>query len=471
MWVTVNIPADARPGDYEGALAITAGGKQFDVSMHLEVCGWKMPDPKDFVTFAETIQSPESVAMKYNVELWSDKHFELMSKSHKLIGQLGSRTTYIPLICRTNMGNDQGMVRWVKEGEGKYKHDFTIMEKYLDCVIKYQGKPQMVCFYVWDYHCNVRQNPTGFQNRIPTSKGEVVVSGKDGKEVTLPRYADPAAKALWKPVIDGVRERLAKRGLEKAMAFGLSSDVIPDPAILNLFKELSPGTPWIGQSHGSANYMLEKSVPVCYRLRVWHVKYAQDPDEGRSYGWKNPILEGLFPRTFWLSPPLAPYRHMAEMNLAGTSRGYGRHGADFWGVLKGKSGRTGMLGCRYNSWRNLDIRWTVLGAGRNGAISSHCYEMMREGVQETEARIFIEKAIVGKKITGELAKRCQEILDERTRAMIRGLGHTTTKDTSWWGGPTAKKFWINWFVSSGWEDRSAKLYSAAAEVAKKLGIE
>jgi len=63
---------------------------------------------------------------------------------------VGDKTVYIPLICDTNMGNDESMVRWVKQADGSYKHDLSVMEKYLDAVIKYQGKPTVVCLYVWD---------------------------------------------------------------------------------------------------------------------------------------------------------------------------------------------------------------------------------------------------------------------------------------------------------------------------------
>ena len=42
------------------------------------------------------------------------------------------------------------MVRWIKQPDGSYKHDFTILQKYLDMVVKIQGKPKVVCLYVWD---------------------------------------------------------------------------------------------------------------------------------------------------------------------------------------------------------------------------------------------------------------------------------------------------------------------------------
>ncbi len=72
VWVTVNVPADAKPGDYEGKLTISATGTEpVEVPVKLKVCGWKLPYPHEYVTWADIVQSPESEAGKYKVPLWS----------------------------------------------------------------------------------------------------------------------------------------------------------------------------------------------------------------------------------------------------------------------------------------------------------------------------------------------------------------------------------------------------------------
>ena len=93
-------------------------------------------------------------------------------------------------------------------------------------------------------------------------------------------------------------------------------------------------------------------------------------------------------------------------------------------------------------------------------------------------KIFLEKAIVEKKITGDLAKRCQEVLDERLRYMIRGMSdyqydtyfarYTSNGSDSWWRVPKHVYGHI-WYINTGWEARSQKLFRVAGEVAAKLG--
>ena len=174
---------------------------------------------------------------------------------------------------------------------------------------------------------------------------------------------------------------------------------------------------------------------------------------------------------------------IGEMNITGSQRGFARLGGDFWGVLPGKRGKK-PLAARYpkTSWRNLDIRSRLLAIGKNGAISTHRLEMLREGVQECEARISIEKALLDEnlraKLGKELADKCQAVLDERIHFMRMGvstLGCSSTNswtsyayvDNSWWQIAGGMGYYF--YVGSGWQERSEKLYSAAAEVAKAIG--
>lgn len=105
----------------------------------------------------------------------------------------------------------------------------------------------------------------------------------------------------------------------------------------------------------------------------------------------------------------------------------------------------------------------ILAPGRDGAIATLRYEMLREGIEDTEARIFLEKILdnlARKKLLGdELARRCQDLLDQRVRMnlwTIRGTGNYVS--------------WIG-YAGSGIEARSAKLFDMAAEVAGKLNLQ
>ena len=74
VWVTVSVPPSAKAGNYKGKLAITAeGASPVVVPVELHVANWQLPDPKEFSSHVGLTQSPESVALRYKVAMWSPK--------------------------------------------------------------------------------------------------------------------------------------------------------------------------------------------------------------------------------------------------------------------------------------------------------------------------------------------------------------------------------------------------------------
>lgn len=461
IWVTVNVPADAKAGEYRGKLTIKADGqKDVEVPVRLVVSAFKLPAPKDHVTFVDMIESPESVALCYEVPLWSEKHWALIDRTFQQLARIGNKTAYIPLICKTHFGNSESMVRWVKQADGSYKGDFSIMEKYLDIVQKHLGNPEVVCFYGWDHFVggSYLGRPQGdSQTDIPVS-----LLKEDGtvETIMLPRFETPGAQKIWKPVADELRERMKKRGLEKSIMVGIGSDVRPGKPQVEFWKSMLPEAKWVIHSHPNCREV--SGVPVGYAAVVWMAAFAQDPEIARTYGWRRdehpntPKGQAFahFNRDMVFGHFLTEFRLLAERNISGRQAGFGRNGADFWPVLKDRSGRrTGMLAGRYpeSNWRQLNLKTCLLAPGPDGAISTVRWEMMIEGVQESEARIVIEKALLDPARRATLGEKraveLQDMLDKRTRA-------------STWGWDI-----YGWYVSSGWQEDSAKLFAAAGAVA------
>ncbi|MBA4388095.1 MAG: hypothetical protein C0404_08950, partial [Verrucomicrobia bacterium] len=202
IWITVNVPADAVGGEYRGTLTIGANGqKNVEVPVRLVVSEFVLPAPKDYITFVDMIESPESVALYYDVPLWSEKHWTLIDRTFAQLGRIGNKTVYIPLICKTHFGNSESMVRFVKKGD-TYSGDFTIMEKYLDIVQKHLGNPEVVCFYGWEQwagggYFGQAGNNAAKQTDIPVSQLK-----DDGtvETILLPRFETQEAPKIWKPI-------------------------------------------------------------------------------------------------------------------------------------------------------------------------------------------------------------------------------------------------------------------------------
>jgi hypothetical protein len=102
-------------------------------------------------------------------------------------------------------------------------------------------------------------------------------------------------------------------------------------------------------------------------------------------------------------------------------------------------------------------------------VATERFEMLRLGVQEAEARIAIERALTdpaSKAKLGEApAARCQAVLDERSRCnrWAHNGGYTDK------GQCLTRGLGYGWYAQSGWQERSKKLFDAAAEASAALG--
>jgi len=511
VWVSVTVPEDAAAGTYEGTLSV-AGRK---VPLAITVHDWALPEPKDYVTFVDFVQSPESVALRYGVPLWSDKHFELIGKSFDHLARVGNKSIYLFLTGKTNLGNSDTMIRWIKTGEkplpdgfkppefkpkdGKpsvaattdpvFEHDYSIAERYLDLCIERAGKPLVVIHFLYEGRLGGSQgaSPKSYQGHLvtmidPKTKKLSVYEGPtlNNSNPPFPDYPRQT-EAFWKPVLDGMRERLKKRDLgDETFMIGMNPDLRPGQRTIDLLKRVAPYARWAEQGHGAPSNM--RGMKVGYTTTVWNARFPPDPEAGdrygskRFHGWqtkkKGATIIAHFDRDIGLRESYATFlvksRVISERNVAGKQRGFGRMSADFWPVLKDKRGnRTRSISFRYpeSNWSQLNLRMQpFLAPGPEGAIPTVRFEMLREGVQAAEARIFIDRAIVDKaqnaKLGEDLAKKCQAVLDDRVRVINKVFGDRKKKI----------KGDINKFIE-GWPERSDTLYATAAEVSKKLGAE
>ena len=156
---------------------------------------------------------------------------------------------------------------------------------------------------------------------------------------------------------------------------------------------------------------------------------------------------------------------MPEFAITGDQRGIGHLGAEFWKVFKDKKGqRAARIYSRYpkSNWRNLDIYTALPAPAAEGAAVTSRYEHLREGIQECEARVAIERVLsdetLKSKLDADLVARCGKALEEHLRAVqvCRGGGEREVLGSLW-------------FLTSGWEQRAEDLFALAGEVEKKVG--
>ena len=305
--------------------------------------------------------------------------------------------------------------------------------------------------------------------------------------INLPRFEDPAAKPIWKPLFDALHKRMADRGLEKTMLLGMASDRWASTPEMTVLQEVSGNLPWINHTHGGnqVGKKLNGLAPVAYTAYVWNNEYPGDPSKGRNYGWKRPELYAEFRRfTAYNDWPLTSVMLFSEIEITGKQRGLGRIGGDFWPVIKDKRGeRRGWVWDKYpqSKWHSCNLMSHMLSPGPDGPVATARYEALREGLQQCEARIVMESALTDgalkAKLGPDLADRCQKLLDDRvweelksfTSLQLTGRVYVTYSNYNnlfyYGAGGTPGHCW---YVGSGWQDRTQQLYALAGEVQRKL---
>lgn len=505
VWLTVEVPGDAPAGDYSGTLTVRAEGLPPTAApIQLHVSGWTLPDPQNHVAHMGYVQSPDSVALRYGVPMWSEPHWKLIEQSLAVLGRIATKELTIPLIRRTQFGNEHAMLWWIRQADGSYRPDFQVIERYVKLAVEHLGKIPVVIFYVSE----------GEDDRTIPWITEFDPQTGEWIDARGPRWGTEEARTFWKPAFDGLRQLLARHGLEHSFSLGYHADGGNGPECakecIEDLKLLVPEGRWVRLGHGWFGHQkldcAPNGNPYARVALVGNYAVLWDPEKDQPfYGWRNPYVVTAYPRDQYIDAILLRhYRFCAELILltgqrdppAGWGltdfagqfgrdtflgmRGFGPAGGDFWPVLGGRGGWHDII-ARYNdpaaghwdprsSWSTVQLNGFqntfIVGDGADGPVASVQVEVLREGLQEADARVFVQNALLDENLAArlgpDLARRCKLLCDQRTWELRYLCEYTVTG--------YSKMAWPAHYIldPSAWRQRSRQLYDMAAEVAETL---
>ena len=439
LWVYLSIPADAPAGIYTGTVTVQADGiEPLTVPVRAEVIGWRVPDPLEFQTFAQSEQSPYGVAKHYKAELWSDRHFQLMESSFRQLARLGNDWALVPVLTRSELGNrDDMMIRWIRRKDGTRAFDYSILDRYLALAQKHLGKPRVICFVVM-HGCACNSNAVRIADEA-TGQVETVEVGPAQGATRGP---------LWRAFATSLYEHMKTLGLEGSMYWGQAFDDVPDKGLVALLAEAAPEVYWACAGHGRGPDATFRAASRAYGV---------DLGATSLQGWKNPFIHLLMPRAFGsvicVEGTSTPFTHRVLVDRAIYTgfNGIGRMGADYFGA----AWCDGFGGGQWNMVGRSCVQ--TLWPGKDGAEASARHEAMLEGIQEAEARIFLEQALERKLLPEDLATEVQKVVDRHCH------------ETLYIPGGSASVYLMDY--AGDWQARSRRLYQAAAKVAERIGLD
>ena len=135
IWLTVDVPANATPGNYGGTLTVRTDAGALAFPMALDVLTATLPAPKDWRFHLDLWQQPEAVARYHRVPLWSPEHFALLKPLMKRLADAGQKTITCSLYNEPWGAQTYdwipGMIEWRKQADGSWTYDYSIFDKWV----------------------------------------------------------------------------------------------------------------------------------------------------------------------------------------------------------------------------------------------------------------------------------------------------------------------------------------------------
>ncbi|MCC5849213.1 MAG: hypothetical protein JJU29_14090 [Verrucomicrobia bacterium] len=464
VWVTVNVPPNAPPGRYAGQLTLTPGGT---VPVLLEIGTWVAPSPNDFGGWMSLLNSPASVARYYEVEKWSDEHFERLVPTLREMGRVGNHVLYITPVGRSHFGDEISMIRWT--GGNNPQPEFSALDRYLDLWGQHIGPPRKVIVYL--------NESSWWGNRREVRVTTLNRPGAPGGEVTeWPPFSASGQAERWRAAVGGIVQRVRQRGWDDTeVLIGVVGDQRNfSEEMTAFFETAAPGLRWATFTHGRGDPRIPDERGTSHTLGgldFAYVEFPYAPDNRQLTDTPLNRRPGRGPNSF---PFITSFRGLPSANPTADDEpglyffmplaaynaprrdyvGIGRLGMDFWETPNG-----GTLIGRFERWHNLyrgNPRW-MLPPGPKGALASQHTEALRMGTTLAEAMRILHEAL-----TDESANLSPDVKERGTKAYMAmyDLFHGI-----WSGGNNETQSRLGNIAREDWQSALRLVYDAAGEIA------
>ncbi len=409
VWLSVRVPDDARPGTYRGTLTLEGLAAPRAVPVELTVSGWRVPNPRDWPTWVNLLQSPESVAGHYGVPLWSEEHFRLLERSFEIMGECGNDVFGLLAVGWTVFGNDPAVVfRRTGDGPTDLEPDLEPAKATLSLYGRKAHPPAFLVLHVWNYGMYYRGfGRDGGDEEKRAETIPIVIRTPDGgfEDAEMPIFGAPGTARLWRAVLDGLKAHLADLGWDRTrLLLGTSGDNWPSAETVAFFKTVAPEVSWRAITHGSGvpNWGptdADRTQPN--GMVVGYCEMVRRLVSGKGHLPDHPVCCNA--RDCLGTNPLS-YRSLAPLNVhRARYDGFCWKGVDYWSYQTAAG--------TVRSALNADVRFgNIVGStpramaapGDRGAIWTAQLEMLREGVQDAEAMRVVREGLADDAVRARL---------------------------------------------------------------------
>ncbi|MBP3289721.1 MAG: DUF4091 domain-containing protein [Alistipes sp.] len=362
VWVTFNIPQDAKAGVYSGKITISHQGcGKLKLPFELEVVDHTLAPVAEWSYHLDLWQHPSAVARAQGLEMWSDEHFEAMRPVMQLLANAGQKV--ITATLNKDPWNHQcydgyeSMILWTLGKDGEWRYDYKVFDRWVEMMLGLGINKMINCY-----------------SMVPWNNELEYWDEAKGETITV--KADPGTKIfkeIWTPFLKDFTSHLREKGWLSItnIAMDERSPKAMDAAA-ELLEQAAPELNFaLADNHKSyKRYTMMRDVCVAIHHPADHADIVMRREKGHNTTFYICCVPS-YPNTFTNSEPF-------ESELLG-----------WYGVA---TDYDGMLRWAYNSWPenpHLDSRYGNWMGGDTFLVypyarSSVRFEMLIEGIEVAE---------------------------------------------------------------------------------------
>ena len=362
VWVTVDIPSDAKPGRYSSAIVVTAKGVGKTIlPLEVEVIDQTLPEYTQWSYHLDLWQHPSAVARALNLEMWSDEHFEALKQQMKLLAEAGQKVITTTL-NRDPWGSQtfddyEDMIIWTKDKKGNWSFDYTVFDRYVEMMMELGIKKQINCYSMlpWNNRLNWYENNELFKVSSINPKSE--------------RYEE-----MWSAFLQDFVKHLKEKGWLEITNIA-TDERSPEEMeiVVNLIKTYAPELGF-AMADNKASFRRIPNVRDCCVAQRQGFLTREEINERRAKGYVTTFYvccSTYFPNSFTYSQPW----ESELLSWHAISKDY-----------------DGQLRWAYNSWParpEYDSRFRTMASGDTYQVypyarTSMRFERLRDGIEAYE---------------------------------------------------------------------------------------
>ncbi len=387
VWFNIDIPKNASPGKYNGkANLLVNGRKKAALKFSVNVIDNELPDPAEWKFHLDLWQNPFAFIRVHNIELWSEKHFEVMKPYYQMLANAGQKCVTATITHRPWGGQTldpyDSMVKRSLMSDGSWEFDFTHFDQWVD-FMKGLGIDQQI-------NCYTLITKDGKYYYYDAVKNENIVLE------LIPGTTD--YEMFWTPFLKAFGQHLSQKGILYKTTIAMEEHppqfMVP---VIHLIKKHLPEIK-ITLALDMINDYSEDIYDLSIGLKHLHNKEIISERNARN------VLT-----TFYVSCSSA---YPNNFTFSSPAEGV------WMGWFAYANGMCGFLRWAYNSWVEepiVDSRFRTWPSGDAylvypGPRSSIRFEKIRQGIQDFEKMRLITECL-SKSDNSENRRMLQELSD------------------------------------------------------------